>query len=44
MSVSLVVRLTDALRIMFSAPRFYQGLVRGANVPRPTIALPAANS
>jgi hypothetical protein len=29
---------------MFSAPRFYQGLVRRANVPRPTIALPATNS
>jgi hypothetical protein len=29
---------------MFSAPRFYQGLTGGANVPRPTIALPAAAS
>jgi hypothetical protein len=29
---------------MFSAPGFYQGLARGANVLRPTIALPAANS
>jgi hypothetical protein len=29
---------------MFSAPRFYQGFVDFANVSRPTIALPAANS
>jgi len=29
---------------MFSAPRFYQGFVGCANVSRPTIALPAANS
>jgi hypothetical protein len=42
----LVVRFTDALRMVFSAARsaFYQGFGRPANRLRGAFALPAANS
>jgi len=45
-AVSLVIRFTNALRIVFSAARsaFYQGFGRSANLPRGAFALPAANS